>query len=557
MQNTSRVDYKSALSVIKERPSHEQELKMTLKKLSERQLQIQQCKELEAHYSFMAKIKEVLPAESSSTDTPLEQNTSQVKSSYLCTGIRMTKSHRNYKGYMPVINVSASKKPERQIPTGHRFSNKKTTTIPEKTMNPISCLRWQLTGRILKTVGLRWVPTGKFFNSCTSKVESEPTHGSNVDIHHIHACKQALDLSAVPDMVPQMMKLFLQKTFDRSRSSLGLHGNDARSSSEKTDSSQQLGLEFSFSPLLEEYYIQHTVKLGTTTMIKHRMASFKKLNLSIVFWKTNLAVQQRRLLVTDLEMCLFASHQSSRKILPSKESLYGLKQAPRAWFLMNFSLPESKGVLKVQSTTLFKIKYGDDILLVQIYVDDIIFGSTNPKYSKRFEKLMHSIFEMSLIGEMKFFLGLQIHQSQKGIFINQAKYALEILKKHNMENCHSIGTPLATKPKLDVDLSGEPVDQFDYRSKIGSLMYLTSSRLDLVQAVCYCARYQARPTQKHLEEVKRIFKYLKGTINMGLWYPKDSGFELTAFLDADHAGCIDTRKSTSGGIQYLGDKLVS
>ncbi|GKD25132.1 hypothetical protein Tco_1231346 [Tanacetum coccineum] len=133
----------------------------------------------------------------------------------------------------------------------------------------------------------------------------------------------------------------------------------------------------------------------------------------------------------------------------------------------------------------------------------------------------------------------------------------QLLKKHNMENCHSIGTPLATKPKLDVDLSGEPVDQSDYRSKIGSLMYLTSSRPDLVQAVCYCARYQARPTQKHLKEVKRIFKYLKGTINMGLWYPKDSGFELTAFSDADHAGCIDTRKSTSGGIQFLGDKLVS
>ncbi|GKF83486.1 hypothetical protein Tco_0245142, partial [Tanacetum coccineum] len=116
---------------------------------------------------------------------------------------------------------------------------------------------------------------------------------------------------------------------------------------------------------------------------------------------------------------------------------------------------------------------------------------------------------------------------------------------------------VATKPKLDVDLSGEPVDQSDYRSKIGSLVYLTSSRPDLVQAVCYCARYQARPTQKPLKEVKRIFKYLKGTINMGLWYLKDSGFELTAFSDADHVGCLDTQKSTSGGIQFLGDKLVS
>ncbi|GJU20750.1 retrovirus-related pol polyprotein from transposon TNT 1-94 [Tanacetum coccineum] len=232
------------------------------------------------------------------------------------------------------------------------------------------------------------------------------------------------------------------------------------------------------------------------------------------------------------------------------------EELPRAWYneLSNFLMSKAKGTI---DPTLFKIKYGEDILLVQIYVDDIIFGSTNPKYSKRFEKLMHSRFEMSLMGEMKFFLGLQIHQSPKGIFINQAKYALEILKKHNMDNCHSIGTPLATKPNLDVDLSGEPVDQSDYRSKIGSLMYLTSSRPDLVQAVCYCARYQARPTQKHLKEVKRIFKYLKGTINMGLWYPKDSGFELTAFSDADHAGCLDTRKSTSGGIQFLGDKLVS
>ncbi|GJZ56943.1 retrovirus-related pol polyprotein from transposon TNT 1-94 [Tanacetum coccineum] len=132
---------------------------------------------------------------------------------------------------------------------------------------------------------------------------------------------------------------------------------------------------------------------------------------------------------------------------------------------------------------------------------------------------MHSRFEMSLMGEMKFFLGLQIHQSPRGIFINQAKYALEILKKHGMEKCDTVGTPMATKPKLDANLSRKLVDQTDYRSKIGSLMYLTFSRLDIVQA--------------------------------------DSGFELTAFSDVDHAGCLDTRKSTSGGIQFLGDKLVS
>nr|GEU31904.1 retrovirus-related Pol polyprotein from transposon TNT 1-94 [Tanacetum cinerariifolium] len=166
-------------------------------------------------------------------------------------------------------------------------------------------------------------------------------------------------------------------------------------------------------------------------------------------------------------------------------------------------------------------------------------------------------FEMSLMGEMKFFLRLQIHQSPRGIFINQAKYALEILHKHVMDKGQSIGTPMETKPKLDADLSGNPIDQTDYRSKIGSLMYLTSSKPDIVQAVCFCARYQSRPTEKHLKEVKRIFRYLRGTVNMGLWYPKGSSFDLAAFSNADHARCIDSCKSTSGGTQFLGDKLVS
>ncbi|GKB03260.1 retrovirus-related pol polyprotein from transposon TNT 1-94 [Tanacetum coccineum] len=124
------------------------------------------------------------------------------------------------------------------------------------------------------------------------------------------------------------------------------------------------------------------------------------------------------------------------------------------------------------------------------------------------------------------------------------------------DTCDCVGTK-ATKP-LGANLSGTLVDQTKYRSMIGALMYLTASRPDIVHVTCYCARYQARPTKKHLRKVKRIFRYLKNTINMGLWYPKDTGFNLNAFLDSDHAGCLDTRKSTSGGIQFLvGDKLVS
>nr|GFB56370.1 uncharacterized mitochondrial protein AtMg00810-like [Tanacetum cinerariifolium] len=120
-----------------------------------------------------------------------------------------------------------------------------------------------------------------------------------------------------------------------------------------------------------------------------------------------------------------------------------------------------------------------------------------------------------------------------------------------------VGTPMATK-HLDADLSGTLVDQMKYRSMVRALMYLTASRPDIVHATCYCARYQAKPTEKHLTAVKRIFRYLKDTIHMRIWYPKDTGFELTDFLDSDHAGYLDSRKSTSGGIQFLGgDKLVS
>ncbi|GJT79059.1 hypothetical protein Tco_1045784 [Tanacetum coccineum] len=125
--------------------------------------------------------------------------------------------------------------------------------------------------------------------------------------------------------------------------------------------------------------------------------------------------------------------------------------------------------------------------------------------------------------------GLQVYQSPRGIFINQSKYTLDILKMHGMEKCDNIGTPMATQPKLDADLSRTPVDQTKYHSMIGSLMYLTSSRPYLVHATCYCTRYQARPTEKHLKKVKKIFRYLKKTTNMGLWYPKDSGDKLVSW----------------------------
>nr|GEW79485.1 retrovirus-related Pol polyprotein from transposon TNT 1-94 [Tanacetum cinerariifolium] len=246
------------------------------------------------------------------------------------------------------------------------------------------------------------------------------------------------------------------------------------------------------------------------------------------------------------------------KVYRLKKALYGLNQALRAWYgeLSNFLVSKefSKGSI---DPTLFITKHSGDILLVQIYVNDISFGFTNPNLSKRFEKLIHNKFEMSMMGELKFFLGIQIYQSPRGIFINQAKYAQEILIKHGMTSCDSVDTLMATK-HLDADLSGTPVDQTKYRSMVRALMYLTTSRPYIMHATCYCASYQAKLTEKRLTAVKQIFRYLKDTIHMGLWYLKDTGFELIDFSDSDHAGCLDCRKSTSGGIQLLGgDKLVS
>nr|GFA60633.1 retrovirus-related Pol polyprotein from transposon TNT 1-94 [Tanacetum cinerariifolium] len=165
-------------------------------------------------------------------------------------------------------------------------------------------------------------------------------------------------------------------------------------------------------------------------------------------------------------------------------------------------------------------------------------------------------FEMSMMGEMNLFLGLQVNQFSNRIFINQSKYILDILKRFGMKNCDTVPTLMVEQAKLKLDLGGQPVDHIDDRSMIGSLMYVTSSRLDIMFATCMCVRYQANSNEHHVSAVKRIIRYLKGTINLGLWYPKDSGFDLTAYSDADHARCDLDRKSTSGSVQFLGYKLV-
>ncbi|GJZ47134.1 putative ribonuclease H-like domain-containing protein, partial [Tanacetum coccineum] len=174
-----------------------------------------------------------------------------------------------------------------------------------------------------------------------------------------------------------------------------------------------------------------------------------------------------------------------------------------------------------------------------------------------FEALMKGRFQMSSMGELIFFLGLQVKQKTDGIFISQDKYVADMLKKFDLASVKTAITPMETKMALTKDEEADEVDVHLYRSMIGSLMYLTTSRPDIMFAVCACSRFQVTPKTSHLNVVKRIFKYLKGKPNLGLWYPRESSFDLEAYSDSDYAGANLDRKSTTGGCQFLGSRLIS
>ncbi|GKC67127.1 putative ribonuclease H-like domain-containing protein, partial [Tanacetum coccineum] len=210
------------------------------------------------------------------------------------------------------------------------------------------------------------------------------------------------------------------------------------------------------------------------------------------------------------------------RVYKVEKTLYGLHQAPRA-----------------------------------CYLDDIIFlESTKKELCTEFEKLMHKKFQMNSMGELTFFLGLQVTQKDVGIFISQDMYVDEILKKFGFLTVKTTSTPMETSKPLMKDENAEDVDVHLYRSTIVSLMYLTSSRPDIMFAVCTCVRFHVIPKVSHLHVVKRIFRYLKGQPKLGLWYHKDSPFDLEAYTDSDYASASLDRKSTTGGCQFLGSRLI-
>ncbi|GJU75191.1 putative ribonuclease H-like domain-containing protein [Tanacetum coccineum] len=207
--------------------------------------------------------------------------------------------------------------------------------------------------------------------------------------------------------------------------------------------------------------------------------------------------------------------------------------------------------------TLFIKKDKKDIMLVQVYVDDIIFGSTRKSWCDEFEELMKGRFQMSSMGELGFFLGLQVKQKTDGILISQDKYVADMLKKFGLASVKTAITLMETKMALTKDEEADEVDVHLYRSMIGSLIYLTASRPYIMFVVCACSRFQVTPKTLHLNAVKRSLKYLKGKPNLGLWYPRESSFYLEAYSNSDFAGANLDRNSTTGGCQFLRSRLIS
>ena len=254
----------------------------------------------------------------------------------------------------------------------------------------------------------------------------------------------------------------------------------------------------------------------------------------------------------------FINPHRSDDVYKLERALYGLKQAPKAWYdRLTAYLIEHEFKRGFADTTLFIRNDKNYFVVAQIYVDDIVFGAINDSLAQSFADEIKKIFEMRMVGELTYFLGLQVKQTVSGIYINQAKYARILVKRFGLEKAANARTPMAANAKLTNNPSGESVDVTLYRSMIGCLLYLTTSRPNIAFSVGVCSRFQSNPMVSHLNAIKRIIKYVSGTCDYGLFYSKESNLSLVGFLDSDWASNVDDRKSTTSGCFYVGANLVA
>ena len=255
----------------------------------------------------------------------------------------------------------------------------------------------------------------------------------------------------------------------------------------------------------------------------------------------------------------YIKNGSKHMVYKLKRALYGLKQAPRAWYSRIDTYFSQVGFHKCPYEHTLYIKTGDkgNFLIVCLYVDDLIFTGNDEFLFREFKQSMMKEFEMTDLGVMKYFLGIEVIQSAEGIFICQKKYAQEVLERFKMDDCNPVQIPIVPGTKLTRDDEGMKIDSTYYKQMVGSLMYMTATRPDLMYVVSLVSRFMESPTEVHHQAVKKILRYLKGTVNYGLFYKKSEINVLVGFSDSDYAGDLDDRKSTSGYVFLLSGAAVS
>jgi histone deacetylase 1/2 len=315
---------------------------------------------------------------------------------------------------------------------------------------------------------------------------------------------------------------------------------------------QQHGIDYgeTFSPVVKPATVRLVISLAVS-----RGWALRQVDVSNAFLHGFLSEDVYMQQPPGFEDARYPSH-----VCKLQRALYGLKQSPRAWYARLSSRLHQLGFKSSKAdTSLFIFSQGGVYIYTLVYVDDIVIASSS---SAAVDKLVHALsdtFPIKDLGVLEYFLGLEASRNSGGMTLTQRKYALDLLHRVGMENCKSTSTPLAPTERLSRDTGASlgPDDSFRYRSIVGGLQYLTLTRPDISFAVNKVCQFLSQPTEVHWEAVKRILRYVKGTLNTGLKFRKSSSMGISIFTDADWAGDVDDRRSTGGFAVFVGPNLVS
>ncbi|CAM8990642.1 unnamed protein product [Rhodiola kirilowii] len=254
----------------------------------------------------------------------------------------------------------------------------------------------------------------------------------------------------------------------------------------------------------------------------------------------------------------FQNEKAAGKVFKLLKSLYGLKQAPRQWFsrfsdsLISFGFTQS-----LNDYSLFTYNKDGVFLALLVYVDDVILTGTSTKLIQQVKAYIHDLFKIKDLGQLRYFLGFEVARSSDGLFLNQRKYALELISEAGLLACKPSSTPMDCKHKLGLSTAPDLADPGPYRRLVGQLIYLTNTRPDLAYPIHILSQFMCKPTEDHLSAAHRVLRYLKSAPAQGLFYPSGQTLQLKAYCDADWASCPVTRKSVSGYAVLLGESLIS